>query len=146
MGALEGPAIIVTGHSLRALDELLRQTEDTGINVYTHSELLLAHGTLNQKVPPPCRSAWRSMVRSEENLLTIYTAATRTSNCVLLPADDYRDRMSPVELQGFRSVRHLEDYDFKPLIDRALELPPSVRKMQDAYNGLRTLNYTLTCR
>lgn len=131
VGALEGPAIIATGHSLRALDELLRQTEDTGINVYTHSELLPAHGYPELRKYPHLAGQLGGPWFDQKKTFSRYTAAILgTSNCVLLPADDYRDRMFTCGVAGLPGVRHLEDYDFKPLIDRALELPPSVRKMQ----------------
>lgn len=125
VGALEGPAIIATGHSLRALDELLRQTEDTGINVYTHSELLPAHGYPELRKYPHLAGQLGGPWFDQKKTFSRYTAAILgTSNCVLLPADDYRDRMFTCGVAGLPGVRHLEDYDFKPLIDRALELPP----------------------
>lgn len=119
-----GRAIIVSGHSLKALDELLKQTEGMGINVYTHSELLPAHGYPHFKkyghLVGNLGGAWFD----QKQLFSKYEAGILiTTNCALLPKDDYRDRLftcGPVRLPN---VPHIADYDFKPLIDRTLSLP-----------------------
>ena len=72
VGSVKGKGIIATGHSMKALEELLKQTEGTGINVYTHSELLPAHGYpgLTKIQTFSWTDRW-TMVRSEKNLLQI---------------------------------------------------------------------------
>lgn len=123
-GTVKGHAIIVTGHGLKALEELLKQTEGTGINVYTHSEMLPAHGY-------PGLNKYKHLVGNlgkawfdQKNLFSKYPAAILgTSNCVLLPKDDYKDRMfttGPAKLPG---VKHIAGYDYSEVIEKALSLP-----------------------
>jgi len=123
-GTVKGNAIIVTGHGLKALEELLKQTEGTGINVYTHSEMLPAHGY-------PGLNKYKHLVGNlgkawfdQKNLFSKYSAAILgTSNCVLLPKDDYKDRMfttGPAKLPG---VKHIAGYDYSEVIEKALSLP-----------------------
>jgi len=123
-GTVKGHAIIVTGHGLKALHELLKQTEGTGINVYTHSELLPAHGYPGLKryehLVGNLGKAWFD----QKALFSQYQAAILgTSNCVLLPKDDYKDRMfttGPAKLPG---VTHIPGYDYSAVIEKALSLP-----------------------
>ena len=123
-GTVKGHAIIVTGHGLKALAALLEQTEGTGINVYTHSEMLPAHGY-------PGLNKYKHLVGNlgkawfdQKKLFSQYPAAILgTSNCVLLPKDDYKDRMfttGPAKLPG---VKHIVGYDYSEVIDKALSLP-----------------------
>lgn len=123
-GTAKGHGIIVTGHGLKALEELLKQTEGTGINVYTHSELLPAHGY-------PKLKKYRHLVGNlgkawfdQRKLFAEYPAAILgTSNCVLIPGEEYRDRMfttGPAKLPG---VRHIQGYDYTPVIETAKSLP-----------------------
>ncbi len=123
-GTVKGHAIIVTGHGLKALHELLKQTEGTGVNVYTHSEMLPAHGY-------PGLNKYKHLVGNlgkawfdQKTLFSQYQAAILgTSNCVLLPKDDYRDRMfttGPAKLPG---VKHIPGYDYSAVIEKALSLP-----------------------
>jgi len=124
-GTVKGHAIIATGHGLKALHELLKQTEGKGINVYTHSELLPAHGYPGLKryehLVGNLGKAWfdQKALFSE-----IPAAILGTSNCVLIPKDDYKDRMfttGPAKLPG---VKHIDGYDYSEVIEKALSLPP----------------------
>ena len=121
---VKGKAIIVTGHDMKALYELLKQTEGTGINVYTHSEMLPAHGY-------PKLRAFKHLVGNlgkawydQRQLFSKYPAGILiTTNCAMLPTKDYKDRvftMGPVRLPG---VKHIENFDFTPLIEKTLSLP-----------------------
>ena len=123
-GTVKGHGIIVTGHGLKALDELLKQTEGTGINVYTHSELLPAHGypalrKYNHLVGN-LGNAWHD----QRHLFSEYPVAILgTSNCVLIPKEEYKDRMfttGPARLPG---VQHIAGYDYTPVIEKAKTLP-----------------------
>ncbi len=124
-GTVKGPAIIVTGHGLKALEELLKQTEGTGINVYTHSEMLPAHGYPGLRKYRHLAGNLGKAWYDQRSLFAKYPAAIlATSNCVMLPSETYRDRMfttGPVRLPG---VQHIEGYDFTPVIEKALSLPP----------------------
>lgn len=125
VGASEGPGIIVTGHSLKALEELLKQTEDEGINIYTHSELLPAHGYPGLKKYEHLKGQLGGPWFDQKETFSKYQVAILgTSNCVLLPKDDYRERMFTCGVAKLPKVEYIEDYDFTPLIDKALELPP----------------------
>jgi len=123
-GTVQGKGIVVTGHGLKALEELLKRTEGTGINVYTHSEMLPAHGY-------PGLKKYRHLVGNlgkawydQRELFAKYPVAIlATSNCALIPREEYIDRIfttGPARLPG---VRHIEGYDFTPVIEKAKSLP-----------------------
>ncbi len=123
VGAVKGPGIIATGHSLKALEELLKQTEGKGINVYTHSELLPAHGYPGLKKYKHLVGQLGGAWFDQKQTFTKYNAAiVGTSNCVLLPKDEYKERMFTVGVAELPGVQHIEDYDFTPVIEKALEL------------------------
>ncbi|NLM25604.1 MAG: hydroxylamine reductase [Firmicutes bacterium] len=120
----EGHGIVVTGHSMKALYELLKQTEGKGINIYTHSEMLPAHGYPELKKFPHLKGnlggAWfdqKSLFRDFQGAILV------TSNCVMLPDESYRDRMFTIGVDGVPGVEQIEGYDFTPLIEKALSLP-----------------------
>jgi hydroxylamine reductase len=123
-GTVKGRGILVTGHSLKCLEELLKQTEREGINVYTHSEMLPAHGYPNLKKYKHLVGNLGKAWFDQKQLFSQYPVAIlATSNCALLPKDDYRDRMfttGPVRLPG---VQHIEGYDYSAVIKRAKSLP-----------------------
>lgn len=123
VGAIKGPGILATGHSLKALEELLKQTEGKGINVYTHSELLPAHGYPGLKkykhLVGQLGGAWFDQ---KQTFAKYPVAVVGTSNCVLLPKDEYKERMFTVGVAELPGVQHIENYDFTPVIEKALEL------------------------
>ena len=123
-GTVKGKGIIVTGHSLKALEELLRQTEGTGINVYTHSEMLPAHGYPKLKKYEHLVGNLGRSWHDQRQLFAKYPMTIlATSNCALIPTEAYKNRMfttGPVRLPG---VKHIKGYDFSELIKRAEELP-----------------------
>ncbi|NLN16161.1 MAG: hydroxylamine reductase [Firmicutes bacterium] len=123
-GTAKGHGILVTGHGLKALYELLKQTEGKGINVYTHSEMLPAHGYPALKAFPHLKGNLGGSWTDQRKLFAQFPGAILgTSNCVLIPTDKYRDRIFTVGIAGLPGVAHLEGYDFSPLIDKALSLP-----------------------
>ena len=115
---IEGKCIVVTGHNLFALEELLKQTERKGINIYTHSEMLPAHGYPALKKYPHLKGnigkAWFDQRRLFEKFPGAILATTKCS---------YADRMFTYEVAGLENVRKIENDDFSMLIERALELP-----------------------
>jgi len=121
---IEGHAIVVTGHNLFALEELLRQTEGKGINIYTHSEMLPAHGYPALKKYAHLKGnigkAWYDQRRLFENFPGAILA---TTNCVMPIKGSYADRMFTYEVAGLENVKKITNDDFTPLIYRALELP-----------------------
>lgn len=123
-GTKKGKAIIATGHSLKALYELLRQTERTTINVYTHSELLPAHGYPGLKKFSHLAGNLGKAWFDQRQLFARYPAAILgTSNCILIPTDAYKDRMFTTGPTGLPDVQHIDGYDFTPVIEKAKELP-----------------------
>jgi len=124
VGSVKGKGIIATGHSMKALEELLKQTEGTGINVYTHSELLPAHGYPELRKYKHLVGQIGGPWFDQKKTFSKYPAAiVGTSNCVLIPKDDYKERMFTVGVAQLPGVKHIEEYDFSPVIEMAKSLP-----------------------
>jgi hydroxylamine reductase len=123
-GTRKGHGIIATGHGLKALGALLEQTEGTGINVYTHSELLPAHGYPGLKKYKHLAGNLGKAWFDQKQLFSKYPVAILgSSNCVLIPREEYKDRMftnGPTRLPG---VQHISGYDYTPVIEKARSLP-----------------------
>lgn len=121
---VEGKAIVVTGHNLFALEKLLQQTEGKGINIYTHSEMLPAHGYPHLKKYPHLKGnigkAWFDQRRLFEKFPGAILA---TTNCVMPIKGTYADRFFSYQVAGLEGVTKIVHDDFTPLIERALELP-----------------------
>ena len=120
----KGPFIVVTGHDLKDLKLLLEQTKDKGINIYTHGEMLPAHGYPELKKYSHLKgnfgTAWQNQKKEFDNLPG---AILFTTNCLMPPKDSYRDRVFTTEMVGFPGTVHIgEDKDFTPVIQKALEL------------------------
>ncbi len=123
-GTKKGRGIVATGHNLKALEEVLKQTEGTGINVYTHSELLPAHGYPKlRKYKHLAGQLGKSWFDQREVFSKYPVAILGTSNCVLPPRDDYRDRMFTTGVARLTGVQHIDGYDFSSLIEKAKSLP-----------------------
>ena len=119
----KGPFIVVSGHDLHDLKLLLEQTEGKGINIYTHGEMLPAHGYPElrkyENLAGQLGGAWFD----QKDIFSKYNAAVvATSNCVLLPKDEYADRIFTMDVAKLPDTPVVENYDFKPVIDKAIEL------------------------
>ncbi len=121
---VEGKSIVITGHNLFALEELLKQTEGKGINIYTHSEMLPAHGYPELKKYPHLKGnigkAWYDQRRLFEEFPGAILA---TTNCVMPIKGTYADRFFSYEVAGLEGVTKIVNDDFTPLIEKALSLP-----------------------
>ena len=121
---LAGKAIVVSGHDLKDLEELLKQTEGKGINVYTHGEMLPAHGYPELKKYPHLAGnfggAWQDQRKEFENFPG---AILFTTNCIQKPADSYKERTFTSGLVAWPGVSHISDRDFTPVIEAALAAP-----------------------
>ncbi|MBG9787892.1 MULTISPECIES: hydroxylamine reductase [Brevibacillus] len=121
---IEGKCIVVTGHNLFALEELLKQTEGRGINIFTHSEMLPAHGYPALKKYPHLKGnigkAWFDQRRLFEEFPGAILA---TTNCVMPIKGSYADRFYSYDVAGLEGVTKIENDDFSPLIEKALSLP-----------------------
>ncbi len=120
----KGPFIIVTGHDLADLDELLRQTEGRGVNVYTHGEMLPAHGYPELKRFPHLKghfgTAWQNQ---QKEFAGVPAPILFTTNCIMPVRESYADRVFTAGVVQYPGMRHIgEARDFSPLIEKALEL------------------------
>lgn len=125
LGATPGKAILVSGHDLKDLEELLKQTEGKGIYIYTHGEMLPAHGYpgLKQKYPHlygHYGTAWQNQTREFPKFPG---AIVMTTNCLMPPHDTYKDRVFTCGPVGWPGMSHIKNRDFSPAIAMALEMP-----------------------
>ncbi|HDR8023995.1 TPA: hydroxylamine reductase [Bacillus cereus] len=121
---VEGKAIVVTGHNLFALEELLKQTEGKEINIYTHSEMLPAHGYPQLKKYKHLKGNIGKAWYDQRRLFEKFTGAIlATTNCVMPIKGSYSDRFFSYDIAGLEGVQKIENDDFTPLIQKALELP-----------------------
>ncbi len=124
-GTKAGPGILVTGHDLLDLYELLKQTEGKGINVYTHGEMLPAHGYPElrkfEHLAGNYGTAWQNQRKEFDEFSGPILV---TTNCVMNPKDSYKDRMFTRGVAGVAGVKHITDRDFSAVIEKALSLPP----------------------
>lgn len=123
-GTVNGHGILVTGHDLYMLDKLLSQVEGTDVFVYTHSEMLPAHGYPGLKKYKNLAGNLGKAWFDQRQLFAKYPMAILgTSNCFLIPREEYKDRMfaaGPVYIPG---VKHIEGYDYSEVIAKARALP-----------------------
>ena len=119
----KGPAIVISGHDMADLEELLKQTEGKGVNVYTHGEMLPAHGYPGLRkfkhLAGHFGTAWQNQQKEFE---AVPAAFVFTTNCIQKPRDSYKDRVFTCNLVGWPGVPHVNNRDFAPVIKRAMEL------------------------
>lgn len=123
----KGPFIVVTGHDLLDLKELLEQTEGKGINIYTHGEMLPSHGYPGLKKHPHLKgnygTAWQNQRKEFDNLPA---PILYTTNCIMPPKDSYAKNIFTTAVVGYPGLKHIPDTDgkkdFTPIIEKALEL------------------------
>jgi len=124
LGTKAGKAILVTGHDLKMLEEILKQTEGKGINVYTHGEMLPAHGYPGLKkyshLVGNFGGAWQDQAKEFVNFPG---AIIFNTNCIQKPSDSYVDRLFTWGLVAWPGVKHIEGWDFSEVINKALECP-----------------------
>ncbi len=124
-GSKAGPGILVTGHDLLDLYELLKQSEGTGVNIYTHSEMLPAHGYPELKkfkhLVGNYGGAWQEQKKEFSQFPGPILANT---NCILTPPPDfYLDRLFTIGITGIEGATQLKTRDFSALIEKAKNLP-----------------------
>ncbi len=123
----KGPFIVITGHDLLDLKQLLEQTENKGINIYTHGEMLPAHGYPELKKYSHLRgnfgTAWQNQQKEFENLPG---PVLFTTNCLMPPKPSYADRIFTTSVVAYPEMVHIPEIDgkkdFTPVIKKALEL------------------------
>ena len=124
LGHKKGKAILVSGHDLKDLEELLKQTEGKDINIYTHGEMLPTHGYPKLKAYNHFYghygSAWQNQIKEFSDFPG---AILMTTNCLQKPQKAYKDNLYTSGLVGWPGIPHIPDLNFQPVIDKALELP-----------------------
>ncbi len=119
---VEGKAVLISGHDLKDLEALLEQTQGTGVNVYTHGEMLPAHGYPKLKAHKHLvgnyGGAWQDQRKEFEQFPG---SILMTTNCIQSPRDSYGDRIFTSGLVAWPGVTHISDRDFSPVIKAALE-------------------------
>lgn len=127
LGVKKGPAILVSGHDLLDLKQLLEQTEGRGINIYTHGEMLPAHGYPGLKkyrhLVGNYGGAWQDQAKEFD---AFPGSILMTTNCIQKPRDSYKDRIFTTGLVGWPGVKHIGAVngkkDFSAVIEKALEI------------------------
>lgn len=124
LGHIKGKAILISGHDLKDLEALLKQTQGTGINVYTHGEMISTHGYPKLKRYPhfygQYGTAWQKQARE---FAGFPGAILMTTNCLQRPQKSYQNNLFTSGLVGWPDIPHIEGRNFQPVIDRARELP-----------------------
>lgn len=124
----KGPFIIVSGHDLKDLEMLLKQTEGLGINIYTHGEMLPSHGYEGLKkykhLEGNFGGAWQDQQKQFDNLPG---CILMTTNCLMRPRDTYKDRIYSTNVVGWDGIKYIEkkpdgEKDFSEIIKQSLEL------------------------
>ena len=119
---VRGKAILVSGHDLKDLEELLKQTEGKGINVYTHGEMLPAHGYPGLKKYGQLVGNYGGAWQDQRKEFDAFPGAIlMTTNCIQRPRDTYKNRIFTSGLVGWPGVAHIVDRNFSPVIAAAQE-------------------------
>ena len=124
LGAKKGKAILVSGHDLKDLEEILKQTEGKGICVYTHGEMLPTHGYPGLKKYAHFHGHYGTAWQNQQKEFSAFPGAiVMTTNCIQRPQPSYSGNIFTTGLVGWAGVPHLTNGDFSPAIQKALSLP-----------------------
>ena len=130
IGAGSRPGILISGHDLRDLEMLLRQTKGTGVDVYTHSEMLPAHYyPAFKKYPHFVGNYGNAWWKQKEEFEAFNGPILMTTNCIVPPKDSYKDRLYTTGAAGFPGCKHIsggigQEKDFSALIEHAKRCAP----------------------
>lgn len=131
IGVRNNPGILISGHDLKDLEELLIQTEGTGVDVYTHSEMLPAHYyPAFKKYSHFSGNYGNAWWKQGEEFASFNGPILLTTNCLIPPKDSYRDRLFTTSIVGFEGIKHIPDRvgnnpkDFSEIIALAKTCPP----------------------
>ncbi len=132
IGVGKNPGILVSGHDLRDLEMLLQQTQGTGVDVYTHSEMLPAHYyPAFKKYPNFVGNYGNAWWKQTEEFASFNGPILMTTNCIVPPRDSYKDRLYTTGAAGYPGCTHIpggagEEKDFSALIEHAKRCAPPV--------------------
>lgn len=140
----KGPFIVITGHDLYDLKQLLEQTKDKGINIYTHGEMLPAHAYPELKKYPHLKgnfgTAWQNQ---QKEFADLPAPILYTTNCLMPPKESYSDRVFTTEVVSYPEIIHIgEEKDFAPVIEKAIELGGYDKDM--VFTGINNGNTVMT--
>ena len=130
IGVRKNPGILVSGHDLRDLEMLLEQTQGTGVDVYTHSEMLPAHYyPAFQKYPNFVGNYGNAWWKQKEEFEAFHGPILMTTNCIVPPKDSYRYRLYTTGAAGYPGCQHVpggigEEKDFSAIIEQAKRCAP----------------------
>lgn len=130
IGVRNNPGILVSGHDLKDLEELLEQTKGTGVDVYTHSEMLPAqYYPAFKKYPHFAGNYGNAWWQQKEEFASFNGPILMTTNCIVPPAESYKDKLWTTGAAGYPGCRHIEGdigtvKDFSPIIAQAKKCPP----------------------
>ena len=119
------PGILVSGHDLRDLEMLLKQTQGSGVDVYTHSEMLPAHYyPAFKKYPNFVGNYGNAWWKQKEEFESFHGPILMTTNCIVPPKDSYKDRLYTTGAAGYPGCKHIsgeigEEKDFSAIIEQA---------------------------
>ncbi len=120
----KGKAILVSGHDLKDLEDILKQTEGAGIMVYTHGEMLPAHGYPGLKKYTHLYGHYGTAWQNQQREFAVFPGAIlMTTNCIQKPLEVYKDNIFTSGPVGWPGVTHIANDDFSPVIKKALAMP-----------------------
>ncbi|MEJ2242308.1 MAG: hydroxylamine reductase, partial [Candidatus Bathyarchaeota archaeon] len=123
LGTKKGKAILVSGHDLKDLKEILKQSEGKGVNIYTHGEMLPAHGYPELKKYSHFYGHYGTAWQNQQREFKEFPGAIlMTTNCLQRPLDNYKDNIFTTGLVGWPGITHIENRNFTPVIKKALEM------------------------
>ena len=142
LGVGKNPGILVSGHDLRDLEMLLEQTQGTGVDVYTHSEMLPAHYyPAFKKYPNFVGNYGNAWWKQKEEFEAFHGPILMTTNCIVPPKESYKDRLYTTGAAGYPGCRHIpggigEQKDFSALIEHAKHcVPPQELEQGEIVGG-----------
>jgi hydroxylamine reductase len=124
LGVKKGKAILVSGHDLKDLEEILKQSKGKGILVYTHGEMLPTHAYPKLKEYQHFYGHFGTAWQNQKKEFPEFPGAIiMTTNCIQKPQESYMENIFTSGLVGWPGVRHISDRNFSPIIDKALSMP-----------------------
>jgi len=137
-GTREGPGILVTGHDLLDLSDLLEQSTGSGVNVYTHGEMLPAHSYPKLRAHKHLAGHFGTAWQNQRSEFTRFTGpAVATTNCVLIPFDTYKDRLFTTRATAVPGAQRIVENDFAAVIEQAKQCKP----LAEFESGASTIGY-----
>jgi hydroxylamine reductase len=123
LGVRKGKALLVSGHDLKDLELILKQTQGKGINIYTHGEMLPCHGYPELKKYPHFYGHYGTAWQNQAKEFAAFPGAiVMTTNCIQKPKDSYKDNIFTTGLVGWPGVAHIAEKDFSSAINKSLEM------------------------